>query len=128
LPVANYRPPAMPPRLTKKQQKAWREITENPALAAVDESLLVDYIETVLVAEKAFNKIKKDGVVLKDGRANPACRIRNQAETHLLILRRTMLLTPKERHELTGRKASAHQPAPSQHAKPRKRKWGVVLD
>ena len=125
LPVTSYRPPAMPPRLTRKQQKAWREITENPVLAVVDESLLIDYIETVAVSEKAFNRIKKDGVVLKDGRANPACRIRNQAETHLLQLRRTMLLTPRERHEISSRRASSSaQP----QVKPRQRQGGVYLD
>jgi len=92
-------PLGRPPRnLTAEQKAAWRAIAAGGRfLTGADHALVLEYVELVDLKAKANAAIEARGLVLEDGRLNPAYRIRRDTLDRMLKLLAVLMATPKAR-------------------------------
>ena len=104
LATVDYKPPAAPKDLTPSLRNEWDELIQNPLLSRVDDSLLLDYIQTASLRDEARETLLANGLLLTGAKGNlvtnPAWKIVRDCQQHLLKLRQLMMLTPRARAEL----------------------------
>lgn len=98
-PTIKHKPPRQPRGLTGPQVAEWKQLIDNPAIEVADEALLLDYVRSMKVRDKAAADIQKRGVEIK-GRANPVYYVLRSTQTHILKLRKVLAMNIKERNQL----------------------------
>lgn len=90
-----------PHHLNNVAVRVWRELwpilSKSGLVKQADKAVVSSLCEQVSVEREAYKSIVADGVVLKDGRKNPACQVLDSATAKVKSLSDALGLNPQAR-------------------------------
>ncbi|MFT8813226.1 phage terminase small subunit P27 family [Oenococcus sp.] len=95
-----------PSYFSKDMKTLWsfivKELDKKGLIKQLDASLLEEYITQVDISKKAYQSIVTGGIILENGRKNPAVGIKSDAAKNIKVLGASLGLDPISRASMIG--------------------------